>query len=301
MNISVLGASGFVGRNLVKTRLLDCNFQEVSLRDASWRESVAFADIMINLIGKAHDHKGTASESDYHFANVELVKEIWNVFVNSNAELFIHVSSIAAVEELESKDPLNEQADCNPVSSYGRTKKDAEKWLLEQLLPTNKKIIIIRPPMIHGSGDKGNLGLLYKIISKGIPYPLGSFDNNRSFLSIDNFCFYITEIIKNKDKIGSGIYHICDDEPVSTKTIIKIIKKVTNKKTIYLPIPKIFIQWIAKIGDVLSLPVNSTRLKKMTSSLLVSNEKIKNTLHIKTLPVSAEEGLFKTIKSFKNK
>lgn len=300
MNISVLGASGFVGRNLVKTRLLDFNFQEVSLRDASWRESVASTNIMINLIGKAHDHKGTASEKDYHFANVELVKEICDVFVNSNAELLIHISSIAAVEEFESESPLKEQTNSNPVSIYGKTKREAEKWLLKQKLPDHKKVIILRPAMIHGPGDKGNLGLLYKIISKGIPYPLASFDNNRSFLSIDNFCFFISEIIENKDRIDSGIYHICDDEPVSTKTVIGIIKKVTNKKTINLSIPKILVQGIAKIGDAIPFPINTKRLKKMTGSLLVSNEKIKNALHIKKLPVSAEEGLFKTIKSFKN-
>ncbi|WP_347218042.1 NAD-dependent epimerase/dehydratase family protein [Chryseobacterium sp.] len=300
MNISVLGASGFVGRNLVKVEQPDFYFQEVSLRNTSWKENVGHSDVVINLIGKAHDHQGTASENDYYFANVELVKEIFNVFIHSEAKLLIHISSIAAVEEFESQTPLQEQADCKPVSIYGKTKREAEKWLLEQVLPADKKVVILRPPMIHGPGDKGNLGLLYKIISKGIPYPLESFDNRRSFLSIDNFNFYITEIIKNKDRIASGIYNICDDDPVSTKSIIKIIKKVTNKNTISLPVPRYLIMGIAKIGDIIPIPINTKRLKKMTDSLLVTNEKIKKTLLITSLPVSAEEGIEKTIKSFEN-
>lgn len=300
MNISVLGASGFVGRNLIKVEQPDFHFQEVSLRNTSWKEDMGNSDVVINLIGKAHDHQRTASESDYYFANVELIKEIFNVFIHSEAKLLIHISSIAAVEEFESQTPLEEQADCKPVSIYGKTKRQAEEWLLEQDLPADKKVVILRPPMIHGPGDKGNLGLLYKIISKGIPYPLESFDNRRSFLSIDNFNFYISEIIKNRDTIASGIYNICDDDPVSTKNIIKIIKKVTNKNTMSLPIPKYLIMGIAKIGDIIPIPINTKRLKKMTDSLLVTNEKIKKTLFITSLPVSAEEGIEKTIKSFEN-
>ncbi|MGG5208551.1 NAD-dependent epimerase/dehydratase family protein [Chryseobacterium sp. MIQD13] len=298
MNIAVFGGSGFVGKNLIQSRLMDAEIQAISLRDTSWKEAAGSADIMINLVGKAHDHKGTASEKDYSFANVELVKEIFDTFIKSDARLLIHISSIAAVEEFESEKPLKEESICNPVSLYGTTKRQAEEWLSAQILPENKKVIILRPPMIHGPGDKGNLGLLYKIISKGLPYPLASFDNSRSFLSIDNFSFFISEIIKNENEIKTGIYHICDDEPVSTKDIITIIKKVTNKRTLNLSVPKIFIQGIAKAGDILPLPINTKRLKKMTGNLLVSNEKIKNTLKITDLPASAKQGLEKTIKSF---
>jgi len=298
MNVAVFGGSGFVGKNLMKSRLIDAEVKAVSLRDISWREDAGLMDIMINLVGKAHDHKGTASEEDYFFANVELVKEIFDIFIKSDARILIHVSSIAAVEEFESEKPLKEESICNPFSIYGKTKRQAEEWLLKQILPENKKVIILRPPMIHGPGDKGNLGLLYKIISKGFPYPLASFENNRSFLSVDNFNFFISEIIKNQNEIETGIYHICDNEPVSTKDIISIIKKVTNKKTLNLSVPKIFIQGIAKAGDILPLPINTKRLKKMTGSLLVSNEKIKNILKITDLPVSSQQGLEKTIKSF---
>src|SRR5690606_10609542 len=135
---------------------------------------------------------------------------------------------------------------CNPASWYGKSKRAAEEWLLAQDVPEGKKLIILRPPMVHGPGDKGNLGLLYKLISKGIPYPLSSFDNRRSFISIDNFCFFIQQIINKNDIIKSGIYHVADDEPVSTKEIIDIIKEVTDKNTPNLALSKFLVRGIAR-------------------------------------------------------
>ncbi|PQA95873.1 epimerase [Chryseobacterium shigense] len=302
MKIAIFGGSGFVGKNLIKTLQSKFDIQEISLRNSFWQKTIdKETDIMINLVGKAHDHKGTATEKDYYFANVELARQIVEEFKKSDASLLIHVSSIAALEELGSDKPLEEIDHCRPLSLYGKTKREAEKLLLDEDLPKNKKIIIIRPPMIHGPGDKGNLGLLYKMISKGIPYPLASFENNRSFLSIENFCYYVEEIIKKKSEISSGIYHICDDESVSTKDIIEIIGEVTRKKTVNLSLPKVIVQKMAKIGDYIPFPLNTKRLKKMTSNLLVSNEKIKMSLGVEKLSVSAKDGLIKTIKSFQTK
>lgn len=292
----ILGSSGFIGQNLIKR---NPNSEGVSLRDGNWKNQISDAEVIINLVGKAHDHKGTATEQDFRYANVDLAKEIFNEFLKSNAKLLIHISSIAAQEEFESQNPLREEDECHPFSSYGKTKREAEEWLLQQNLPEKKKLIILRPPMVHGEGDKGNLGLLYKLISKGIPYPLASFDNKRSFISIDNFSYFINQIIENKELLENGIYHISDDEAVSTKEIIEIIKKVENNNTLNLSLPKVLVKFLAKIGDIIPLPLNTKRLKKMTGNLEVSNQKIKNALGITQLPISAKKGIEITIKSFK--
>lgn len=299
MKISIIGASGFIGQNLVKD--LESGFEiiAVSCRNEKWREKINDSSVYVNLVGKAHDHKGVATEQDYFYANVELAKEIFSEFLKSDAKLLIHISSLAALEEFESTKPLLEDDTANPQSLYGKSKREAEEYLLTQVLPLDKKLVILRPPMVHGAGDKGNLSVLYKLISKGIPYPLSSFENYRSFISVDNFSFFIKEIIKNQHLLSSGIFHISDNETVSTQQIIEIIKKVENKNVINLNIPKPFIKGIAKIGDILSLPLNTKRLKKMTNNLEVSNQKIKSALGIDKLPLSAEEGLIKTIKSFK--
>ena len=294
-NIAILGHSGFVGKALLREIPLA---KGISLRDIAWKSQITDAKVIINLVGKAHDHKSEAAEVDYYTVNVDLTKAIFQAFIDSSASLLIHISSLAALEEFESVDALEEFHPCNPVSWYGKSKRAAEEWLLSQELPHGKKLFIVRPPMIHGSGDKGNLGLLYKLIAKGIPYPLSSFDNKRSFISIDNFTFFIEQIIEQEQKLRSGIYHVSDDEPLSTKEIIKIIKNLTGKKTPDIALPKSFVKAIAKIGDILPIPLNSKRLKKMTGVLLISNKKIKQELGIVKLPYSAYDGMKKTIASF---
>ncbi|WP_294208427.1 NAD-dependent epimerase/dehydratase family protein [uncultured Chryseobacterium sp.] len=301
MIAKIIGATGFIGRNLANYLEQNYHIEKVSLRDENWRENLANTGAFVNLVGKAHDHHKKGTKEDFYYINVDLAKNIFDAFIKSDAHLFIHISSLAALEEFESSKALTEEDRCNPSSWYGKSKREAEVWLLKQELPENKKLIILRPPMVHGSGDKGNLGLLYKLISKGIPYPLSSFKNKRSFISIDNFCFFIDTIIKNEEKLVSGIYHISDDEAVSTSQIINIIKEVENKRTINLSLPKFLVRSLAKVGDIIPIPLNSLRLRKMTSDLTVSNQKIKSALGIEKLPLSAEEGLIKTIKSFKEK
>ncbi len=300
MKIIITGATGFVGMNLVQyLQEQGHNVQKISLRNKSYTID-SNADVLINLVGKAHDHKGEATEEDFYYANVELIKDLFQKFKNSEIKNFIHISSIASVEEFYSDSPLTENTDCNPDSWYGKSKREAEKWLMEQneSLSSDKKVIILRPPMIHGRGDKGNLRKLYNFISKGLPYPLSSFDNKRSFISIDNFNYFINEIIKSK-KLDTSIYHTADDEPIGTKDIVNIIYRVNNQNKSIIKFPKSIIEIIAKIGDYLPIPMNSIRLKKMTSDLVVSNQKIKTALGIEKLPLTAEEGLIKTIKSFK--
>ena len=301
MNIQIIGASGFVGTNLLGyLRNSSQRIASVSLRGSDWRNFVERdAQVYINLVGKAHDHSGVASWDDYLYVNVTLLKEIFEQFVNSSATLFIHVSSIAAIEEFESRTPLIESNPSNPISYYGKSKRSAEEWLLRQILPDNKKLVILRPPMIHGPGDKGNLKNLFKFISKGFPYPLSAFENKRSFISIENFCYYIQEILRRYNIIESGVYHVSDGDALSTNEVVEIIRISMGKDMKKIVIPKCVITGIARLGDFIPIPLNTLRLRKLTSDLLVSNVKINNELGIKKLPFDAREGLRRTINSFK--
>lgn len=300
MKILVLGGNkGFIGSHLDGKlhKLFDCKF--VSMRNFDWKIEKFSPNCIINLVGKAHDFSGTAKEEDFYYANFELAKKAFQIFLDSEAHVFIHISSLSAVEEIEASKPLSEITAYNCVSPYGKSKKAAEEWLLTQTLPLGKKLIILRPPMVHGAGDRGNLKQLYQMVSKGIPYPLALFKNKRSFLSIKNFCFYIEQIVLNIDQMETGIYNIADDETLSSNEIVKIIKEVTGLNTPVFPLPKRFIRWVSKVGDHTSLPLNTWRLKKLTGTLVISNKKIKIALDIQRLPRTAKEGLRETIRSFK--
>ena len=296
MNIIITGATGFVGKNLSKfLKEKGHHISPLSLRKA-W-ELDQNAEAIIHLAGKAHDTKNTSAEKEYFEINTELTKKLFEEFQKTPAQDFIYFSSVKATADTV-EGFLDESHTSNPQTPYGKSKLEAEEFLLSQKLPENKRLFIIRPCMIHGPGNKGNLNLLYKFVQKGIPYPLAAFENKRSFLSIDNLNFLILEMLSNKN-VGSGIYNFADDEVLSTNELVKLIANTSGKKEKLWKISSKLISATAKMGDVMKLPLNSERLKKLTENYWVSNQKIKNALGIAKLPVSASEGLEKTIKSFK--
>ncbi|MFA5649846.1 MAG: nucleoside-diphosphate-sugar epimerase, partial [Proteiniphilum sp.] len=199
-------------------------------------------------------------------------------------------------------DVLTEDVVPAPVGPYGESKIRAEEYILKKLsaLPcdSDKRVFILRPCMIHGPGNKGNLNLLYNVVSKGIPWPLGAYENLRSFCSIDNISFVVEQLIIKKG-IESGIYHVADDEPISTNELIGLISESVGKKARIWKLPKGMVNTMAGVGDTLHLPLNRQRLQKLTENYVVSNEKIKQALGIANMPVSAREGMRKTLESFK--
>ena len=296
MNIIITGATGFVGKNLSKfLKEKGHHISPLSLRKA-W-ELDQNAEAIIHLAGKAHDTKNTSAEKEYFEINTELTKKLFEEFQKTPAQDFIYFSSVMATADTV-EGFLDENHTSNPQTPYGKSKLEAEEFLLSQKLPENKRLFIIRPCMIHGPGNKGNLNLLYKFVQKGIPYPLAAFENKRSFLSIDNLNFLILEMLSNKN-VGSGIYNFADDEVLSTNELVKLIANTSGKKEKLWKISSKLISATAKMGDVMKLPLNSERLKKLTSNLEVSNQKIKNALGITQLPISAKKGIEITIKSFK--
>lgn len=299
MKTIITGASGFVGQNLSK--YLENNSVEVeklSLRNSGWKLNQN-ANAIIHLAGKAHDTNNTSEEKEYFHVNTELTKQLFDAFLDSDIRDFIYFSSVKATADTING-VLTEEHLSLPQTPYGKSKLEAEKYLLAQKLPEGKRVFIIRPCMIHGEGNKGNLNLLYKIVEKGIPWFLASFENKRSFLSIDNLNFMVFEILKRKE-ISSGIYNFADDEYLSTNELITIISTTFNKKLKLWYWSENWIKKIAQLGDKFSLPLNSERLKKLTESYVVSNQKIKTALGIEKLPLTAKEGLEKTIRSFAKK
>ena len=212
---------------------------------------------------------------------------------------------------------LTEDVIPTPVGPYGESKIKAEEYIKNHFMfptvsisedrslrlekekgriPKNKQVYILRPCMIHGPGNKGNLNLLYNVVKKGIPWPLGDFDNRRSFTSIDNLC-YVIEGLLNQD-VPTGIYHMGDDEALSTNELIGIMCEVMGKKPHIWKMNKRVMEGCAGLGTLMHLPLNTERLRKLTENYVVSNAKIKAALGIDKLPVTAKEGLMKTIRSF---
>ena len=298
MAILITGVTGFIGQNLKP--YLQSRFSEyvggLDLR-SDWRSELGpDTKGIVHLAGKAHDLKKSVDFRAYFDVNYELTKELYQVFLKSSATTFIFVSSVkAAADSLHG--PLTEDYVSKPETDYGKSKLMAEEYIRSQVLPEGKAYFILRPCMVHGPGNKGNLNLLYKFVQKGVPYPLASFLNKRSFLSIENFCYVVSQLLEDNN-IPSGVYNIADDEALSTNEVIEILAASLEKKPKMWFISKQIIQTLAWVGDKLSLPLNTERLNKLTENYIVSNHKIKQALR-NDLPVKTKEGLMHTAKSFK--
>jgi len=304
-NILISGITGFVGGNLKEYLQGKYKVTGISRKSNPEQAIIAYQELseenlnnitaFVHLAGKAHDLKKTADENEYFEVNTELTKSVFDTFLESKCEVFIYMSSVkAAADTVEGV--LTEEVAPTPVTAYGKSKLAAENYILSKEIPANKRVYILRPCMIHGPDNKGNLNLLYGFVSKGIPYPFGKYQNKRSFVSVENLCFIIHELIENK-KIESGVYNIADDQSISTNELVSIIASTIGKPNRILKTSKFIINILAKIGDFLPIPINSERLQKLTENYEVSNDKIIKALQ-KQLPLSTKEGIEKTIKSF---
>lgn len=336
MRILITGVHGFVGTNLVKVLKEKHTIYGLDIvspekdgveKTYSWQDlekgRVPDVDAIIHLAGKAHDTKNEAKAEVYFQVNTELTKKIYDYFAGSEAKRFIFFSSVKAAADRVEGEYVDEEVTPAPKGPYGESKIKAEEYILQKFrdeclgfrdsgelevesekafqdegikMKDEKRTYILRPCMIHGPGNKGNLNLLYQVVRKGIPWPLGAFENKRTFTSIDNLTFIIEGLLE-KD-VESGIYNINDDEAVSTNELIEIICQAVGKKPRIWRIPKGLMTCCAKCGDVLHLPLNSERLQKLTENYISSNKKIKKALGIEHLPVRAKDGLHKTIVNF---
>ena len=324
MNILITGIHGFVGSNLVIALKRHHSLygldivapeKEGVVKTFSWKdiETTSFPmqqlpkfDAIIHLAGKAHDTKNRSASQVYFDINTGLTQKIFDFFLESSAKKFIFFSSVKAAADSVVGDMLTEDVIPTPVGPYGESKIAAEEYILSKLrsehgelkvaMQRDKQVYILRPCMIHGPGNKGNLNLLYNVVKKGIPWPLGDFENKRSFTSIDNLC-YVVEGLLTKD-VASGIYHMGDDEALSTNELIALMCEAMGKEPHIWKMNRKMMEGCAGLGTLLHLPLNTERLRKLTENYVVSNEKIKSALGIDRMPVRAADGIMKTIRSF---
>ncbi|MBR5824700.1 MAG: NAD-dependent epimerase/dehydratase family protein [Paludibacteraceae bacterium] len=314
MNILITGVHGFVGSNLVGYLKEENDIygldivspeKEGVVKTFSWEEleagSVPAMDAIIHLAGKAHDTKNKAAADVYFKVNTGLTQKIFDYFMDSPAKKFLFFSTAkAAADRVEGV--LTEEVEPSPVGPYGESKIKAEEYILRSFVDAlddksgGKDVYILRPCMIHGPGNKGNLNLLYSVVRKGIPWPLGSFDNRRTFTSIENVCFVVNGLLTQD--ISSGIYNMGDDEALSTNELIEVICQSLGKKARIWHLPKRLMTGVAEIGGWLHLPLNPDRLQKLTENYVSSNVKIKKVLGVEKMPVDARDGLLRTLKSF---
>ncbi len=334
MRIIVTGHTGFTGKAI--TAHLASRGHEIigvsrsilpasaGIQTLTWKELEKAGEFhgIIHLAGRTDDTPDKGYEQDYQVANVDLTKKIYNIYLTASASFFIHFSSVKAVTG-RSDGPVDETVEPAPLTAYGRSKRMAEEWLLNNPPGEGKSLVILRPAMVCGPGMKGNLPRLFSLLRKGYPWLLGNNTNRRSILSLKNLLFIIEKLIeKPADKsirsTGSAIidpesgygtllqgthapvFLLADDNPLTMNEILSIAGDVIGRKVTVWPVPERFINFAAGMGTKLHLPFNENNLQKLTGNLMVSNHKIRQYLNIRHLPCSSEETLYETFQSLLN-
>ncbi|WP_151949627.1 NAD-dependent epimerase/dehydratase family protein [Aliarcobacter butzleri] len=282
--ILLTGSSGYLGNSFLNLYQDKYSFQKFSLLNQKL-EDINFdnIDIVLHCAALVHQ-KVEHSYEKYHEINVEYPVELANLAKQNGLKQFIFISTIAVYGEDIEK--LDENTICNPITPYGKSKLEAEKELLK-LNDDTFVVSIIRPPMIYGKSAPGNIDSLVKLVKKLAIIPLAKIENKRSFISIQNLCHLVNEIITQEKK---GIFLACDDEPLSTSKLIELIAKNLDKKIYLIKIP--FFATLLKI-------LKPSFHKRLYGSLEVDNNITKEKLNLIN-PYSVENGVRLMIKGEKN-
>lgn len=275
MKLLVTGSSGYLGSSFIKQYQDKYQFDTFSLL-AQKIEDINFngVDVVLHCAALVHQ-KVESSYKKYHEINVEYPVKLAKLAKQNNVKQFVFISTIAVYgEELET---LDENTTNKPITSYGKSKLEAEKQLLE-LNDDTFIVSIIRPPMVYGKDAPGNIESLVKLVKKVPIIPLGRINNKRSFVFVGNLCYLVDTVIEQEK---SGVFLASDDEPISTTRLIELIAKEINKKVYLIKIP--FFEALLKL-------FKPSFHKRLYGTLEVDNTLTNERLNLKN-PYSVEEGI----------
>lgn len=300
MKVLVTGASGFVGSDLVVK--LRQQGQEVTAASrsriehpgmdyahspelgpkADWSEALAGIEAVVHLAGLAHIRPGKNQREagqKYLRINTAGSAKLAEQCLTAGVKHFVFLSSCHAVAS-ESDELLTERSVPHPVTDYGRSKLAAEEAIKSALAGSDCAWTILRPPLVYGPGNKANFGLLVKLVKTGIPLPLASLRNRRSFIYVENLVDMVATCLGNPVAFGKTFYP-SDGEDLSTGELIEKIARanksaqcpvssdsVANNATRHPPILFPFPESIVKA--LVRLP-GLGALRKLSSSLYVDS------------------------------
>lgn len=314
MNILITGIHGFVGNCLTdalgrRHRLYGLDIVQPQRdgveRTYSWDEldSVPPVDAIIHLAAIAHDTGGRIPDDQIMEVNTGLTRRIFDKFASdSRIRQFVYFSSCSVFGDPEVMriTILDENTPVSPATAYGRSKVESERYIADSVSASpdtfaGRQIYVLRPAMIYGHGSKGNLRLLYSFIRRRLPWPLGAYDNRRTFVASVNMQYAVSRIIE--EDIPAGTYMLADDHSLSTNTLVDMIARSLGHRPHIIRVPRPVIRAMTAIGDTLHLPLNSKRFDKLTGNCIVSNVRLRRALGISHMPVSAEEAMRETLKN----
>jgi nucleoside-diphosphate-sugar epimerase len=250
--VLVTGATGFVGRSLYKklselegievTAAVRSELSEVSgnkvvlgcLSDNfDLSEALKKQDVVVHTAALAHN-KTKADRAEIERVNTFATLRLAEQAAANGVKRFVFLSSIG-VNGLVSEKPFSETDIPKPHSEYAESKYLAEKELFKLQEETGLDVVVIRPPLVYGRNAPGNFAKLVGWINKGIPLPLGSVKNKRSYIAIDNLVDFITTCIEHP-RAKNQIFLVADGEDMSTTEFLRRTARSMGKRPNLIPV-----------------------------------------------------------------
>ena len=312
MKILITGATGFIGTQLSET--LAKSGHEVrntarsfALNSSTTREVITCdlesagnldhlttgCDAIVHLAGRAHvmsDDPAT-SELLYLSANVNVTKNLVQSASRTGVKRMILMSSVKVNGESTTIDsPFTSHDTPNPQDPYGRSKTQAEQALWDVASTSGLEGVVIRPPLVYGPGVRANFASLIGIVNRGIPLPLGSIHNKRSFVSIDNLIDCIATALQSSNAAGQT-FLVSDGQDLSTPELIRSIASALHKSPTLFPFPPVLLKLAATSAG------KRSAYDRLCGSLTVDIALTKQKLSW-TPPFTIQDSLQRTVDAF---
>ena len=297
--VLITGANGFIGRVLVKQLLAEGVEVKVLVREkitALSLENIVLdltedwqinpckdVDTVFHLAGKAHALSEIAADNqEYQQINTEGTHKLLEAAKQAGVEKFIFFSSVKAVGDMPTmQDESNQKQADTP---YGQSKRAAEQLVLSGGYVPHP--VVIRPCMVYGNSEKGNLPKMISAIARGFFPPLPEVHNHRSMVHVEDLAKAALLAAQNPTAAGQ-IYIVSDGQDYSTRQLYEWICNALDKKPLPFAIPVFVLKMLAKIGDVIGktrrkrFMFDSDALDKLIGSAWYSAKKIENELGFK--------------------
>ena len=305
--ICITGANGFIGKTLYKSlkapdnhirgfvRAMDLynNSSEteyISVGDigskTNWKDHLNGFDCVIHCAGLTHQMSSIKDINVYNLVNIDGTKRLAEQAIKAGIKRLVFLSSVKVNGESTdqiTKQKFSHKDNSNPKDSYAISKLEAEKALWEISSRTGLEVVVVRLPLVHGYGSKGNLARLIKLVRLGIPLPLGLIKNQRSMIGIDNLIDLLIRCIDHPEASGKT-FLASDDKDLSTPELIKLIASSMEKRARLFPLPILILKFLGSVFG------KREEINRLVGSLRIDNNYTKEILNW-TPPISVEEGI----------
>lgn len=301
----ITGASGFVGHAVCQQAVCHGFSVNGALRrrgevpksvqpfvvceingSTDWDSVLRDVSAVIHLAARVHVMHDTAADplTAFRAVNVDGTLNLARQSATAGVKRFVFVSSVKVNGESTQPGQAFAEADtANPQDAYGQSKHEAEHGLRQLSADTGMEVVIIRPPLVYGSGVKANFAALMRAVQRGWPLPLGAVHNQRSLVALDNLVDFIITCITHP-QVANQTFLVSDGQDLSTTELVRGMAQAAGVPARLLPVPV----WALQAGA--SLLGKGAAVQRLCGNLQVDISKARSLLGW-VPPVSVQEGL----------